>query len=327
MSRKRQRQPEVKQGSVLIVDDSAAVRAIVGGLLRDAGYVVQEAEDGASALRLIEGGGFDVVISDLRMPEVDGFEVLEAVKSRALGPEVVILTGTHAKDMNCAIRALRLGAHDFLTKPSAHPEEVVLTVNRAVEKKRLRDANMRLLRELAALSRTDPLTGLLNRRAFDEALRREAQRARRHGFPLALAMFDLDHFKRINDSHGHEVGDAALRWFSRLAETTFRDSDTIHRYGGEEFAMLLPHTPLEGALDATRRLVALTAETPFRHGSLVLKVTASAGVACAQGPNVDRGQLLQAADAKLYEAKQAGRNRGFGGVGSPRLHVARRKTR
>jgi two-component system, cell cycle response regulator len=306
---------EEEHGRVLIVDDSPVVRAIVGGYLRGAGFTVQEADNGADALRRLEAHTFDVIISDLRMPVMDGFALLEAVKSKDAGPEVILLTGTLAHDMNSAIRALRLGAHDFLTKPPSGPDEVIVAVDRAVEKKRLREANARLVRELEALSRTDPLTGALNRGAFDEALRREFNRARRYAFPLSLVMLDLDHFKAINDGHGHRGGDAVLQQFVKLAVTIFRESDTVHRYGGEEFVALLPHAAYEGALDAARRLVQTAGSTPFRVGETDLTVTASAGVACAREQDLDGGDLVARADAALYEAKRLGRNRAVGFTG------------
>jgi two-component system cell cycle response regulator len=299
-------------GQILIVDDSPVVRALVGGFLRNAGYTVEEADNGVDALSRLEKHAFDVVITDLRMPEMDGFGLLEAVKRKGAGPEVILLTGTHAQDMSSAIRALRLGAHDFLTKPPAGPDEVIVAVDRAVEKKRLREANARLLRELEALSRTDPLTSALNRGAFEEALRREAHRARRYQFPLSLVMLDLDFFKPINDTHGHRVGDGVLQQFVARAGTVFRESDAIHRYGGEEFAVLLPHTAFDGALDAARRMVQVTSGSPFVVGRIQVDVTVSAGVATAGPEDRDGIDLVTRADAALYEAKRQGRNRAVG---------------
>jgi len=297
------------EGRVLVVDDSLVVRRGVSDILRNAGYTVQEAGDGRAALACLDAEEFDVVLTDLRMPELDGFGVLQDVKRRSLTTEVIILTGTHAKDVDCAVRALRLGAHDFLTKPPSGPDEVILTVDRALEKKRLKESNLRLLRELEAMSRTDPLTGALNRRAFDESLRREVSRARRYDFPLAIMMIDIDHFKLINDAHGHLVGDEVLKAFVRIAGEALRDSDALHRYGGEEFAALLPHCTIEGALLAAERLVATVAATPLRVGRETQAITVSAGVAAAQGRDLDRLDLLALADAAVYKAKQDGRNR------------------
>jgi diguanylate cyclase (GGDEF)-like protein len=256
----------------------------------------------------MESQTFDVVITDLRMPELDGFGLLEAVKRKSTGPEVILLTGTHAQDMSSAIRALRMGAHDFLTKPPSGPDEVIVAVDRAVEKKRMREQNVRLVKELEALSKTDPLTGAKNRGAFDDALRQEAHRARRYQFPLSLVMLDLDHFKPINDSHGHRVGDGVLQQFVTRVGTVFRETDAIYRYGGEEFSVLLPHTPYDGALDAARRLVQVTAATPFAVGTLTLAVTVSAGVATAALGDIEGVDLLTRADRALYQAKEQGRN-------------------
>jgi diguanylate cyclase (GGDEF)-like protein len=297
------------RGSVLVVDDSRVVRAVLAQHLRRAGYEVCQAESGDAAMQLIARGSFDVMITDLRMPGMDGIQVLAAVKQRAIGTEVIILTGTYAHDITFAVRALRLGAHDYLTKPISQPDELVLTVERAVEKKRLRDANARLVRELEALSRTDALTGLGNRRAFDDVLRQEHARAGRYGLPLSLVLFDLDHFKRLNDLHGHPAGDHALRAFAQLARAAFRECDSLYRYGGEEFAALLPHTAPEGAADAARRLLAALEATPLAAGSALVKLTCSAGVASAAPGEVRAGNLIARADAALYRAKREGRNR------------------
>jgi diguanylate cyclase (GGDEF)-like protein len=291
------------------VDDSQVVRRIVGDLLRNAGHSVDEAGNGNTAVAQLESAEYDVVITDLRMPERDGFGVLEAVRQASLSTEVIILTGTHAQDVECAVRALRLGAHDYLTKPPRNAEEVIVTVDRALEKKRLREANLRLLRQLEELSLTDPLTGVLNRRAFDDAQRREVSRARRYGLVLSLLLVDLDRFKRINDTHGHRAGDEILKAFVRRVQKGLRESDALHRYGGEEFAILLPHTPEAGGKELGERLLASVAEEPFVVGRREVRLTASAGLASLAGPELDHLDLVEMADRALYLAKQRGRNR------------------
>jgi two-component system, cell cycle response regulator len=297
---------EMREGRILVVDDSAVVRAIVSAMLRKVGYSVVEAVNGAQALAIIARESFDVVVTDLRMPEKDGFEVLEAVKRSSLHTEVIILTGTHAKDVSAAVRALRLGAHDFLTKPPAGPHDVIVTVDRALEKKRLKEANLRLLRDMEGLSRTDALTGVWNRRAFEETMQREILRASRHGLPLSLVMLDIDHFKRINDTYGHRVGDDVLKWFGIHVSRMLREGDTIHRFGGEEFAIVLPHTDQQGALLAAERVLAYLAASTFQDS---LTVTASAGVASGRGADLDDIDLVAVADGALYRAKREGRNR------------------
>jgi len=306
-------------GNVLVVDDSVVIRAIVGHCLRGAGFTVAEAENGAVALRMLEREDYDVVVTDLQMPEMGGMGVLAAVRQRAIPTEVVILTGSHAQDMEAAVRALRLGAHDFLTKPPSGPEVVVLTVQRAVEKKRLRDANARLVSELKALSSRDGLTGLLNRRTFEETLEREHERVRRYGHPLSLLMIDLDHFKSVNDTYGHRGGDMVLRSFAAVGTSVLRETDLLYRYGGEEFVALLPDTPAPGALDAACRVVSAVAGTPASVGSLAIRVTCSVGAACLDFESEPGYDIVAHADKALYEAKRSGRNRAV--LASPRRRV------
>jgi two-component system cell cycle response regulator len=302
------RQPE-GPGSILVVDDSRLVRMIVARYLEGAGYSVGEADNGQSAMQILARGGYDVIITDLNMPTLDGFGVLSAVKRLGLPVEVIILTGALAQDIDSAVRALRLGAHDYLTKPPASAEEVILTVQRAVEKKRLRDENKQLVEELESLSKTDALTGLSNRRRLDQALAQELARARRHGSPLSVVMLDIDHFKEINDAHGHQCGDDVLRSFARIITSELREGDMLFRYGGEEFMALLPHADLPGAMNAATRLVKAVAAAPIHAGSAAIRVTASAGVASLATSDVDGSSLVSRADGALYEAKRSGRNR------------------
>lgn len=296
-----------QRGRILVVDDSRLVRRVVADFLRKGGYVVDEAENGGIALSLLESAHYDVVITDLNMPGVDGFGVLEAVRNGSSGTEVIILTGAGANDAAVAVRALRLGAHDFLTKPPSGSAEVILTVERALEKKRLRDANAMLVRQLEALTRTDPLTGAANRRALDETLGREHTRARRYDLSLSVIVADLDHFKRVNDEHGHAAGDEVLKAFVQRAGEVFRQCDGLFRIGGEEFVIVLPHTDPEGALAAAQRLVDGVAGRPLGPG--LGTITVSAGVASARGKALAGFDLVAAADAALYQAKDAGRNR------------------
>jgi len=296
-------------GRVLIVDDARVVRAVVARCLRGAGYHTEEAADGAEALRRLATESYDVVITDLRMPLLGGLELLASVKRLAPTVEVIILTGTHAQDMSSAVKALRLGAHDYLTKPPSSQDEVVLTVQRAVEKKRMHEENLRLIRELESLSRTDALTGVGNRRAFDDALGHEIARAKRHGQALSLVMLDIDHFKHVNDTHGHQGGDEVLRVVARTLRATLRDGDVLYRYGGEEFAVLLPYAQGAGACTAAERMLRAIAAAPIDLRTGQLHVTSSAGVATLSAADNDGASLVSRADAALYEAKKAGRNR------------------
>jgi two-component system chemotaxis family response regulator WspR len=293
---------------ILMVDDSAVVRALVSGCLRSAGYEVEEASNGAIALRALEAGSFDLVITDLKMPEMGGLAMLAQIRRRDLGPEVIILTGSLAQDINSAVSALRLGAHDYLTKPPQSPETIIFTVERALDKKRLRDENARLLDELQTLSLTDPLTGLPNRRNLDGALVHEKARALRHRQTLSVAMMDIDHFKKVNDTYGHGGGDLALKHFASIVSSTLRKGDVLYRLGGEEFVALLPATSPTDALQVCTRILWRLASSPLEIDGGPLRITASAGVACTRGIE-DGTDLLGEADSALYEAKRGGRNR------------------
>jgi diguanylate cyclase (GGDEF)-like protein len=290
-----------------VVDDSRPVRLVVARQLEAANYSVEQADDGARALETIKKGSVDVVITDLRMPGLDGFEVLEAAKRLAPGVEVIILTGAHSEDMSAAVRALRLGAHDYLTKPP-YPDEVVLAVERAMEKRRLLETNARLLRQLEESSLTDPLTGVSNRRAFDRALEQEVARARRHKHPLSFVMLDIDRFKAVNDACGHDAGDEVLRSFTNTVSSELRDGDSLYRYGGEEFVVILPHADAAGAIATAQRIVAAVAGSSVRIGPTTVRITTSAGVA-ALGVEGSGRDAISRADAALYAAKKGGRNR------------------
>ncbi len=301
----------ITQGAtrVLVADDNLVVRRLVSARLQCAGYQVREANDGAAALAEYEREPVPVVVTDLSMPGLDGLGLLAALRRREEPPEVIVLTGTRARDVEAAVQALRLGAHDYISKTPASLDAVALAVERAVEKFRLREENARLLGNLHRLSLTDALTGVGNRRAFDEAVPQEIARARRAGCGLALALLDIDHFKRINDTMGHQAGDLALVALVERVRSVARSSDRLFRYGGEEFALLLSDAGLVGALAVARRVDEAVAREPLRFGHHVAVVTCSAGVAVMGASDDALGvELVGRADSALYAAKRAGRN-------------------
>jgi two-component system cell cycle response regulator len=296
-----------RQGRVLAVDDSPLARAMVRGYLNKGGYHVEEAENGPEALRHLAAGGYDVVITDLHMPELDGFGLLSAVKRDAPGTEVVFLTGAH--DVNSTIRALRLGAHDYLTKPLTNADAVTLSVERAMEKKRLYEKHQQLLNQLETLSRTDRLTGLANRSAFEETLARETALARRHGHALSVVVLEIDRLRAVNDTHGHPAGDEVLGSFARTVTGNLGAGDGLYRYDDAEFVAILPHTDLVSAQQAADRLVHAVA-TAVMIGAAQVSIKASAGVACLSVRDTDRSTFLSRAFAALHQAKSQGSRRG-----------------
>jgi two-component system chemotaxis family response regulator WspR len=305
-----ERRDGAKRTRVLVVDDNSVVRRLLVARLQGAGCRVSEAADGLAALEEFRRAPAEVVISDLSMPRLDGLELLAALRAHARPPEVILLTATRASDAEAAMQALRLGAHDYIPKTEAAVEAVVLAVERAAEKWRLREENARLVAELRWMSLTDGLTGVGNRRAFDEALLLEVARARRQRADLALVMLDLDHFKAVNDAIGHPAGDEVLVAFVGRIRSVTRGADPLFRYGGEEFALLLAGAGPDAALAAGDRAVRATAAAPLPAGRGLVPVTCSAGAAVLAPDDGGAGtELVARADAALYAAKRSGRNR------------------
>ena len=234
-----------------------------------------------------------------------GVEVCRQLKGDALTRDIPVLFVTAHDDLDAEAHGLDCGAVDFITKP-IHPRIVRARVRAHVTLKQQRD----MLRGLAYV---DGLTGLCNRRGFDERLITEWQRAQRSGQWLALALIDVDHFKHYNDHHGHQAGDDCLRAIAgALVEAAWRPADLVARYGGEEFAAILPETPLDGTQAVAERLEAQVRQMALPHGAPAAApfVTVSLGVAVARGrEGLSIAELLAIADRELYRAKAAGRAR------------------
>nr|WP_239470469.1 diguanylate cyclase [Archangium violaceum] len=322
--------------TILVVDDDPANITHVRDGLASHGYRFREALDGAEALRSVREVRPDLIIMDVEMPRLGGVEVCRIIKANGgeggFGFIPIILVT--ARQAGGKIEGLELGADDYLVKPfdmlelSARVksmlrlkalQDTLMEKNRELDHKNreLDRANKELAQkreELLALTRTDALTGLSNRRYFEERLAEEFARATRYRSPLALVMLDIDHFKRLNDSYGHPFGDEVLRTVARTVKGKLREVDFVARYGGEEIIALLPETGPKEALGACERvreaIAALQLEHRAQDGSRKeVRCTASLGVANAPDPRlVGVEDLLRAADTCLYEAKAAGRN-------------------
>lgn len=291
--------------TVMIADDSFVVRCVVQDGLEAEGYQVVQAEDGTAALEQCRLSPPDVILLDIIMPGLDGYQVLAELKA---DPElshipVVFLTGQ--TDMADVVAGLRAGAHDYLKKPFA-PEELLARVGVAIHVKQLQDQLRERNAALDHVSRTDALTGLYNRRHLDEELTIRHAHARRHEEPLSLLLLDIDFFKHVNDTYGHLVGDVVLRGFADRLRTQLRTDDIAGRWGGEEFLVILPHTDLAGALELAERVRATIAVTPFTADKAEIAVTVSGG--CCGGPGESMEELLRRVDTGLYQAKASGRN-------------------
>lgn len=297
--------------SVLIIDDSEAVREKIIKVLesRDLFSRFYQAEDGLEGFKKLLVSPVDIVLCDLEMPRMDGFKFLGMIKGRqeVADTPVIILTGNDDRDMK--IRGLEQGACDFITKPF-DPEELVARMRVHLKIKHLQDDLKRSNELLLELSNTDHLTGLFNRRFLMECLDKEVQRARRKDGQLALLLLDIDHFKRVNDTHGHLQGDVVLQKVALHIQKELRSYDIAARYGGEEFVAVLPDTSLKEAYNVADR-IRLSVQGMHFAGSLSNeRVTVSLGVALFPSPGLDdTDDLLRTADEALYLAKERGRNR------------------
>lgn len=296
--------------NLLLVEDEPTQQMLMERLLSRVGYAVDVASNGEDALQMIKTGKYQLVLTDWEMPGMDGVTLCRLVREANL-PSVYILLLTSHGAVTDAVAGLRAGANDFIRKPADETELVArLEAGRRVVllEQSLRDANTQIER----LSVTDPLLGIFNRRHLHERLPLEAARARRYGQSLSVVMLDLDHFKKINDTYGHQTGDAVLQHAVALTRRALRQSDWVARYGGEEFVIVLPDTQLLGAYAVAERMRRLCADTAVQLADTQLVVTASFGVATIDGvapSNEDGEAMLRQADEALYESKRAGRNR------------------
>jgi two-component system cell cycle response regulator len=301
--------PSSQPFKVLVVDDSAIYRKLVEQSLPEERYALLFAKNGHDALDLFAKHQPSVVITDWDMPRIGGLEVCKRIRRDF--PDccchLILLTSNSEKEQ--IVEGLAAGADDYLTKPFYSGELVarVEVGRRIVELHRQIQAKNRLLEEMAL---TDALTGLPNRRAIDIWAPRELSAAARHKFPVWTVMADLDFFKKVNDTYGHDAGDTALKTFAEILTAHTRQSDMCARLGGEEFLLMMTHADQEGARTVVERIRKQFENTKFTFGDSIVTVTASFGIAGFRGTRpADWNALVACADAALYTAKHKGRNR------------------
>ncbi len=294
---------------ILAVDDSAVSRKLVEQSLWGDRYIVLFARNGREALALFAEHRPAVVVTDWDMPDIGGLELCKRIRRDFQGSysHLILLSGNTEKQQ--VVEGLSAGADDYLTKPF-HAGELVARVEvglRIVELHRQIQAKNRLLEEMAL---TDTLTGLPNRRALDVWAPRQLSAAARHGFSVWVVMADLDLFKKVNDTFGHDAGDTVLKSFAKLLAANIRQSDICARLGGEEFLLMITHTDKKNASLVVERMRRQVERKNFTFGNSTITVTASFGVAgfCGTKPP-DLNDLMSRADAALYAAKHNGRNR------------------
>ncbi len=296
-------QPNLAKPVVLLVDDSQDVHRLLRARLRSEDLELVDVYSGAEAVALAQEKHPALILLDLNMPGMDGFEVLRALKDDPTTLEIPVIVLSGLQSPHDKVTAFDLGAVDYVTKPFELTELRV----------RIRSALRmhRLLQMLANRARIDGLTGLWNRAYFNQRWEEEHSRHHRHGHPLTIALLDLDHFKSINDTYGHPAGDAVLQGMAAILQREARASDVPCRYGGEEFALILPDTSPDNAGIVCERIRAAVENTVWpRHPER--RVTCSIGLMGAHGPSetcLPAQDWLESADRALYTAKKSGRNR------------------
>jgi two-component system, cell cycle response regulator len=307
---------------VLLVDDSAVYRKLIGDYLRSWDFTVTVTQTGSEAWQVLQQPEAPkLVLLDWVLPDLDGIELCQRIRKAGMsGPYVYVILLTGKEGRQNMLDAMQAGADDYLLKPFDESElKARLLVGKRI---------LNLQEELVAARESmrhaathDSLTGLLNRGEIFNMLERELERARRERKPVAVILADLDHFKKVNDTHGHLFGDGALQDIARRLHSKLRVYDGVGRYGGEEFLLVLPACDLPNALLRANELRAVVGDTPIVCGNVTRSITMSMGVAVSECAGIQEVEaLLSCADAALYSAKEKGRDR------VEHLEPARKKT-
>ena len=290
---------------VLIIDDTPMQLVELGRILSSR-YEVKIAKSGEEGLKVLNDHNIDLILLDLVMPSMSGFEVLVRLKKSEETAHIPVIFITGSALAEDEAKALSLGAVDYIHKPF-----VDIVVNLRV------GIHLRLVEQMKFIeniSLTDGLTGIGNRRRFDQTVKAEWNHARRAKDDFSMLLLDIDRFKLFNDTYGHLNGDVCLKTIAGvIGDSLERGSDTVFRWGGEEFAVLLPCTHIEGAMKVAERIRKRVAATPIRHGGGTVSVTISIGVGSIvpsdAGFEESFAEFSAGIDRALYRAKENGRNR------------------
>ena len=298
-----------RSNSVLIAEDDPMYRKILTTWLEKWGYRVHVAKDGADAWEMLQHDSApELLILDWIMPGIDGPELCRRIRASSPAPYQYILLVTAKNETDDVVTGLEAGADDYLTKPFDQNElRARLRVGKRILT--LQDDLIESREKLRFQATHDELTGILNRRALLEKMQQEVNRVHLDGGKTGILMLDLDHFKKINDTHGHLIGDEVMKEVARRIRQVARSYDMIGRYGGEEFLVVLPNCDKNQSLVTAERIRLSISDLPIQAGDIVINVTASVGVATTETGRTRSNELLALADAAMYEAKRAGRNR------------------
>lgn len=305
-----------KAARILVVDDHPDNIELLKARLEARGYEVETAEDGEEALKKVFERPPSLVLLDVMMPRMDGFETVRRIKANKDLPFVPVIMQTALDSTQDIVEGLNAGADDYITKPLNFAElearvKSLLRIKALQESLEERERQLEEINEkLERMSMTDGLTGIANRRSLEEKLQDMFEHSLRLHEPLSIVMCDIDRFKSVNDTYGHQAGDDVLKQFAEVIQKEAREIDKVGRYGGEEFMLLLPGTVLDAAVTFAERVRQCVESHTFEFEGGTLKRTMSCGVASWPHPRIQhKDDLIKAADDALYVAKKTGRNR------------------
>lgn len=299
---------------ILLVEDNKMQADIAKDYLSSNGYKVIWVQDGKSAIKIAKAQKIDIILLDLILPDLDGNEVARWLKVNNDTKGIPIIALTVKGSIQEKVLGLESGADDYLSKPYSEQElnaRIYSCMRTKALQDELKEKNRQLEQVLAKvemLAITDPLTEIYNRRYFETTIEREFIMSKRYNSPLSCLMIDIDYFKKINDEFGHRIGDIVLKQVAMLIKNCIRQADTIARWGGEEFIILLPNTKKENTQGITSRI--LESVSVHKFPEIGRPITVSIGAAGIPNPEIDNPEkLINISDLALYQAKAKGRNR------------------
>jgi two-component system cell cycle response regulator len=290
------------QLAVLIIEDHPDQRDLLAIVLQREGYKVVTAANGVEALERLEQDKVHIALSDIMMPKMDGFELINSIRSNPALRHIYIILITARIQEGDRVRGLDLGADDYITKPFSFSE--------LLARVRVGSRVVQYQQHLEYQTQIDSLTGLFNRRAFEKKVGEEFERSKRYGHPLSVVILDIDNFKKINDTYGHHGGDAALVRISEILRDRSRRSDFPSRFGGEEFVLVLPETDQDSAIQVARKFHEEIRGCSFGTRDKPFILTVSMGLTSTTTRDYsDWREMVADADCALYQAKNAGKDR------------------
>lgn len=294
--------------SIIAVDDNPINRLLIGKILQQAGYNHHILDSGEKVLLKLKEEYPDLILMDLMMPNIDGLELCSQIKSNPNFLEIPVIFLTASDEKEHILQAFNVGAVDYVVKPFNH-QELLARIKTHLELKYTRDELKKALIEVEKLATLDSLTNISNRRHFLDLAEREFRLSSRKKRHFSILVIDIDHFKKINDTYGHFVGDEAIKLVAKSTQRFIRQEDLLARWGGEEFLIFLSETPTEQAIITAERIRNKIADLSLEINEKNVKMTVSIGVATYNFNDVNLDVVLKRGDEALYEAKNTGRNK------------------